>query len=200
MAGELAGPEMWAIVPRLLARHRYLVLGTADGEGRPWTTPVFYAADGEHRILWVSAPDSRHSRNVAMRPEVAITVFDTHAPIGGAEALYLEANAEPVAEDARVAALALLNTRLPASHRLRPQDLEPAGPLRVDQAVITSHFVLIRGGDTRFDHVTDARLAPTPGGHTGFENAPAARLAVTPPDPSTSPARGSAARGTTDRP
>ena len=185
MAREPAGPEqadaasasMWAIVPRLLAQHRYLVLGTADGDGRPWATPVFYAADGEHRIGWVSAPDSRHSRNIAARPELAITVFDTHAPIGGAEALYLEATAEPVAIDARMAALALLNTRLPISHHLGPEDLIPAGPLQVYQAVITRHFVLIRGGDSRFDNVTDARLE------------------VIPPAPSTSPPGGSAARG-----
>ena len=153
---------MWETVPRLLGEQRYLVLGTADGDGRPWVTPVFYAADGEHRILWVSAPDSRHSLNLAARPDVAITIFDTHSPIGGAEALYLEATAEPVANDARVAALALLNTRLPNNHQLVPDDLEPVGPLRVYQAAITRHFVLIRGGDTRFDNVTDARLAVTP--------------------------------------
>jgi uncharacterized protein YhbP (UPF0306 family) len=153
---------MWSTVPRLLAAHRYLVLGTADGEGRPWATPVFFVADGEHRVLWVSAPDSRHSRNIAARPEVAITIFDTHAPIGGAEALYLEATAGPVADDERTAALAVLNTGLPTRHQLGPEDLEPAGPLRVYQAAITSHFVLIRGGDTRFDNVTDARLPVTP--------------------------------------
>jgi uncharacterized protein YhbP (UPF0306 family) len=153
---------MWAAVPRLLDQHRYLVLGTADAEGRPWATPVFYAADGEHRILWVSAPDSRHSRNIAVRPDVAITVFDTNAPIGGAEALYLEATAGLVTDEARAAALARLNSRLPASHQLGPDDLQPAGPLRVYQATITNHFVLIRGGDARFDNVTDARLAVSP--------------------------------------
>jgi uncharacterized protein YhbP (UPF0306 family) len=157
----------WATVPRLLAQHRYLVLGTADANGRPWVTPVFYATDGEHRVLWVSAPDSRHSRNIAARPEVAITVYDTRAPIGGAEALYLEATAESVAGDARVEALAVLNSRLPDSHQLGTDDLEPSGPLQVYEAAITQHFVLIRGGDTRFDNVTDARLA------------------VSPPDPST---------------
>jgi uncharacterized protein YhbP (UPF0306 family) len=153
---------MWATVARLLAQHRYLVLGTADDDGRPWVSPVFYAADGEHRILWVSAPESRHSRNIAARPDVAITVFDTHAPIGGAEALYLEATADSVVNDARTAALALLNTRLPTSQQLGPDDLEPVGPLRVYQAAITRHFVLIRGGDARFDNATDTRLAVTP--------------------------------------
>jgi Pyridoxamine 5'-phosphate oxidase len=154
----------WTTVPRLLGQHRYLVLGTADAHGRPWATPLFFAADGEHRVVWVSAPDSRHSRNIALRPEVAITIYDTHAPIGGAEALYLEATAGHVADDGRHAALAVLNSRLPASHQLGTEDLEPSGPLRVYQADITRHFVLIRGGDTRFDNVTDARLAVSPPG------------------------------------
>jgi uncharacterized protein YhbP (UPF0306 family) len=162
MADELAGTNLADTVPRLFAQHRYLVLGTADDNGRPWATPVFYAADGERRILWVSSPDSRHSRNIAARPEVAITVFDSHAPIGGAEALYLEATAGTVAGDDCPAALAVLNARLPASHRLGSEDLEPTGPLRVYEARVARHFVLIRGGDSRFDNVTDARLEVTP--------------------------------------
>ncbi|WP_433305623.1 pyridoxamine 5'-phosphate oxidase family protein [Actinoplanes sp. CA-030573] len=136
------------------------MLATADDDGRPWATPVFYAPDGERRVVWVSTPDSRHSRNIAARPEVAITVFDSHAPVGGAEAVYLEATAGPGAGDD--AELDLLNARLPDHQRLGPDDLEPAGPLRVYQAVVTRHFVLVRGGDARFENVTDARLAVTP--------------------------------------
>ncbi|HEY2506464.1 MAG TPA: pyridoxamine 5'-phosphate oxidase family protein [Streptosporangiaceae bacterium] len=153
---------MWETVPRLLAQHRYLVLGTADAEGRPWVTPVFYAAHGEHRVLWVSSPDSRHSRNISARPAVAITIFDSHAPIGKAEAIYLEATAEPVGNHAVAADLERLNTRLPDSHHLGPQDIAPAGPLQVYQATINQHFVLIRGGDKRFGHDVDTRLAVTP--------------------------------------
>ncbi|CAM5260789.1 hypothetical protein STENM36S_01522 [Streptomyces tendae] len=153
---------MWETVPRLPAQQRYLVLGTADAEGRPWVSPVFFAADGPHRVLWVSSPDSRHSRNIAVRPEVAITVFDTAAPVGGAEAVYLEATAGQAADHARPADLASLNTRLPTGHRLVPEDLGPAGPLLVYQAAVSRHSVLIRGGDARFDNVTDARLAVLP--------------------------------------
>jgi uncharacterized protein YhbP (UPF0306 family) len=153
---------MWEAVPRLLGQHRYLVLGTADAEGRPWVTPVFYAADGEHRVLWVSSADSRHSRNISARPAVAITIFDSHAPVGKAEAIYLEATAEPVGNDDVDAAVERLNARLPASHRLGPEDIAPAGLLQVYQATITQHFVLIRGGDARFGHDVDTRLAVTP--------------------------------------
>ena len=153
---------MWETVPRLLAQHRYLVLGTADAEGRPWATPVFYAADGEHRVFWVSSADSRHSRNISARPAVAITIFDSHAPVGEAEAIYLEATAEPVSNDAVAAAVERLNARLPVSHRLGPEKIAPAGPMRVYQAIITQHFVLIRGGDARFGRDVDTRLAVTP--------------------------------------
>lgn len=153
---------MWETVPRLLAENLYLVLGTADAEGRPWVTPVFFAADGERRLLWVSSADSRHSRNLSARPAVAITIFDSRVPVGGAEAIYLEAAAGPVSGDAVAAAVARLNARLPARHRLGAEEIAPAGPLRVYQASVTRHFVLIRGGDPRFGNVVDARLAVTP--------------------------------------
>lgn len=138
---------MWAMVPRLLGDSRYLVLATADRQGRPWATPVFFAARDEDRLVWVSAPDRRHSRNIAERPDVAITVFDSHAPIGGAEALYLEATAGPA--DDPVAALTLLNARLPTGKELTADDLAPSGPLLAYCADVRRHFVLIRGGDSR---------------------------------------------------
>lgn len=154
--------SMWDTVPRLLALHRYLVLGTADPAGNPWATPVFYAADGEHRVVWVSSPDSRHSRNIAARPTVAVTIFDTDAPVGQAEALYLEATAGLVDDHARSGAVELLNARLPTGRQLEPHDIGPDGPMWVYQAVVTQHYVLIRGGDPRFDNVTDTRLPVEP--------------------------------------
>ncbi|MFD0636509.1 pyridoxamine 5'-phosphate oxidase family protein [Catenulispora yoronensis] len=152
---------MWETVPRLLGQHRYLVIGTTNDDGRPWVSPVFFAPDGTHRIVWVSAPDSRHSRNIAARSDVAITVFDTSVPVGEAEALYLEATAGFVLDEQCAASLALLNDRLPTGKRLEPDDVGPAGPMRLYQATITAHYVLIRGGDTRFENVTDARLLVT---------------------------------------
>jgi uncharacterized protein YhbP (UPF0306 family) len=158
---------MWATVPRLLALHHYLVLATADPAGNPWTSPLFYAPDGEHRVLWVSSPDSRHSRNIAARPTVAITIFSTDAPVGQAEALYLEATAGPIDDDARLVALDLLNSRLPTSHHIGRADIGPDGPMRIYQARISRHYVLIRGGDADFGNVTDTRIAVTTDGAVG---------------------------------
>jgi nitroimidazol reductase NimA-like FMN-containing flavoprotein (pyridoxamine 5'-phosphate oxidase superfamily) len=52
--------------------NRYLTLATADGDGRPWATPVWYAHEGYTDFLWVSRPEARHSRNLVRRPEIAI--------------------------------------------------------------------------------------------------------------------------------
>ena len=68
----------------LLDANRYLTLGTVDAEGRPWTSPVYFASAGERAFYWMSATDAQHSRNLAMRPQVSIVVFDsTVAPYHG---------------------------------------------------------------------------------------------------------------------
>jgi hypothetical protein len=72
----------------LLDANRYLTLGTADADGRPWTSPVYFTAPSLREFLWVSAADARHSRHLTGRPQVSIVVFDsTVAPYHG-RALY----------------------------------------------------------------------------------------------------------------
>ena len=58
----------------------YMTLGTADLDGRPWTSPVYFAAGKDRDLYWTSAVDAQHSRNLAERPFVSIVVFDSTAP------------------------------------------------------------------------------------------------------------------------
>lgn len=156
--------ELWGTVRAVLDDVSYLVLGTADADGNPWTTPLFFAARGEHRLYWVSAPDSRHSRNLAARPTVAVTVFDSRGPIGMGDAVYLTATARLLDGDAALAGLAVLNGRLPDDRPLDHDDLLPVGPLAVYEAVVDEHRVLVRGGDPRFANEIDTsvRVEPPP--------------------------------------
>jgi hypothetical protein len=62
-------------------------------------------------FLWVSRPDARHSRNLAGRPELAIVIFDSTVPVGGAEAVYLEALAEELSGAERERAIAAFSRR-----------------------------------------------------------------------------------------
>jgi hypothetical protein len=139
-----------------------MVLATADADGVPWATPVYFAPSDESHLYWVSSPTTRHSRNLAVRPAVAITVFDSQVPIGAAEAVYVEAVAGPVDDAELEVLLGMLNSRLPADKALGPDDVRGAGPLRIYGATVSRHYVLVRGGDTRFDNDLDARMAVTP--------------------------------------
>ena len=75
----------------LIAQSRYMVLGTADATGTPWVSPVWFAPVGLDEFVWVSRPDARHSRNVAIRPEVSLVIFDSRVTPGEAQAVYVAA-------------------------------------------------------------------------------------------------------------
>jgi uncharacterized protein YhbP (UPF0306 family) len=134
----------------LLARNRYVVLATADEEGTPWVTPVWFAPQGLDRILWLSWPGSRHSRLIARRPEVALTVFDSSRPSEEAAAFYAVGVARECEEALLDAALAEYNGRSvaqglaafdredvtePARLRLYVAELDEAWVLDQDAAV-----------------------------------------------------------------
>jgi nitroimidazol reductase NimA-like FMN-containing flavoprotein (pyridoxamine 5'-phosphate oxidase superfamily) len=142
-------------VNHILEANRYLVLGTADEHGQPWVSPVFFAQLDAYRVCWVSSPDSRHSRNIARRPAVAITVFDSTVEVGRAEAAYADADAEPAAPEETDAALRILNARLPQHKRLTGRDLRPRGPMVVYRADLRHMYLLVRGGKPEFANEVD---------------------------------------------
>lgn len=92
----MSGEEPADIARRLIQQNIYLTLGSADGAGQPWVSPIFYVAAGSERFYWVSSPDARHSRNLAVRPEVSMVIFDSRVPVGEAQAVYISARAEEV--------------------------------------------------------------------------------------------------------
>ena len=77
---------------------RYMVLATADEQGVPWASPVWYAPEDHRSFVWVSRTDTRHSRNLAVRPRLSIVIFDSTAPIGTGEGVYMDAVAEQLTE------------------------------------------------------------------------------------------------------
>src|SRR3989442_15804183 len=75
---------------------RYRVLATADETGRPWASPVYFANSGYAEFFWVSAPEAAHSRNIAVRPQVSIVIFNSQVPIGAGQGVYMAAVAQEV--------------------------------------------------------------------------------------------------------
>jgi nitroimidazol reductase NimA-like FMN-containing flavoprotein (pyridoxamine 5'-phosphate oxidase superfamily) len=84
----------------LAGANRYLTLATVDGDGQPWSTPVYFAADEElESFYWTSAETSKHSRNIAAHPAVSLAVFDSTVPPYHGRCLYASGIAEMVVGD-----------------------------------------------------------------------------------------------------
>jgi hypothetical protein len=93
----MSDEDRGAFAQRIIDQNLYMVLGTADASGRPWATPVYFAPSGYGEFFWVSSPEATHSRNIAVRPEIGIVIFDSGAPIGTGQGVYMTAVAEEVA-------------------------------------------------------------------------------------------------------
>jgi len=76
----------------------YMTLATADATGVPWASPVWFATTDFREYFWVSSPHSRHSQNLAARPELAISIFDSRQPPYSGQGVYVAAVGETMPE------------------------------------------------------------------------------------------------------
>lgn len=133
----------------------YMVLGTADETGRPWASPVYFSAYNYREFYWMSSPDVTHSRNILVRPQVSIVIFDARVAAGMGQAVYMSAIAEELTGADFDQGLRIYNGRFqnPSEHGVRviTRDVvQPPGPYRLYRAVAQDHWVLDPAG--RPDH------------------------------------------------
>ena len=103
----------------IIDANSYMTLATADADGAPWASPVWFAHDQYATFLWMSHPDARHSRNVAARREIAIVIFDSTVSPRQRNAVYVEATATLVPDAELADAVAVYAAR---SRRARAGD------------------------------------------------------------------------------
>jgi nitroimidazol reductase NimA-like FMN-containing flavoprotein (pyridoxamine 5'-phosphate oxidase superfamily) len=132
----------------------YMVLGTADADGRPWVSPVYFAAREYSEFYWVSLPDAQHSRNLAGRPEVSIVVFDSGVPIGTGQGVYMSARAEELGDEELERGIRVFARRSEehGGRQWNADDVKPPAPHRLYRAAVDQHWMLdkeARPGDRR---------------------------------------------------
>jgi nitroimidazol reductase NimA-like FMN-containing flavoprotein (pyridoxamine 5'-phosphate oxidase superfamily) len=137
----------------------YLVLATADSTGRPWSSPVYFAHDGYAEFLWVSAPDAAHSRNIAARPQIGIVIFDSHAPIGTGQGVYMSAVAAQAGGDDLMRGIETFSRRSLAhgGAEWTVKHVQAESGLRLYRATAESYWILAKDG--RPDHRIPAHPA-----------------------------------------
>jgi uncharacterized protein YhbP (UPF0306 family) len=146
--------DLAAVARTIIDANRYMTLATADAQGQPWASPVFYATADYTEFYWASAPQTTHSENLAQRPQVSIVIFDSTAPEGTGQAVYLSATAEQVHDDDLDRALAVYPGPAPDPYRLYRATAFEHSVLcpRGDGGACLRHGVLV-------DHRVQVRLA-----------------------------------------
>jgi hypothetical protein len=139
------GQDLEANARAIIDANLYMVLGTADEAGRPWVSPVYFAPASYREFLWVSQPQAMHSRNIALREEISIVIFDSQVPINTGQGVYMGASARQLTgTDAEPRALDVYSRRAVA-HGGRAFTLEdvrsPAG-LRLYRATAADQYIL----------------------------------------------------------
>ncbi len=95
-----------------LGEWHVLSLATADEDG-PHAANLFYACD-DLVLVWVSAPDARHSRAIERSPHVAATVAPDYDDFPAVKGVQIEGTARQMGDlRERQAAFAVLESRYP---------------------------------------------------------------------------------------
>jgi len=128
----------------IIDANSYMVLATADVDGRPWASPVWFAHDGYHDFYWISRPGARHSGNLAGRADLGVVVFDSTVPPLQGQAVYVEATATEVTGDELEHGMETFSARSEAQgmEPLRTEEVDGSGSFRLYRARASAHFVL----------------------------------------------------------
>jgi len=126
-----AAAELAQMAREVVDSNPYLVLGTADENGVPRVTPVFFGHDGYRDFYWVSRPETNHSLHVSQRPTVNAVIYDSTVHVGHGRAVYLTGRARQVT-DAELAERCQVAFRpLAGAHGFAPEQLSGDAPLRL---------------------------------------------------------------------
>jgi uncharacterized protein YhbP (UPF0306 family) len=77
--------RLTAIARRLLDASPLCAISTVSPGGRAYVNTAYFASGPAFDIVWLSAPDARHSRNVRANPSAAVAVFRSTQRWGGSD-------------------------------------------------------------------------------------------------------------------
>ena len=155
-------PDLGAMARRVIDANQYMTLATLDPDGRPRLSPVYYTAARYTVFYWVSSPEARHSRNLAERPEVQIVIFDSTAPVGKGEAVYLGGTAKQMPDEELGPVLSEAFRTEAGARRFNANELSGGAPFRLYLAYATSSEVHVGGGHPVHGRGVDTRQPADP--------------------------------------
>ena len=120
---------------------RYMTLGTADEQGVPWVSPVWYAPDGYRRFLWVSREETRHSRNLAVRPAAEHRHLRFRSADRDRPGVYMDAVAEQLTDTEHGIAIFSRRSVAQGGHEWTVADVSPPAEVRLYRATVSEQWL-----------------------------------------------------------
>lgn len=96
---------------KIIQNNIYMTIATSDKKGNPWISPVAFSYDSDHNLYWASEKTSKHSKLIKKNNKVAVVIFDSSAPEGQGNGVYLIGNATEVKEKELEHAIKVLYSR-----------------------------------------------------------------------------------------
>lgn len=129
--------ELARQVGAFLAAHHVMSLATLGADG-PHATSLFYACDGL-MLIWVSEPQSQHSREIAADPRVAATVAPDYSDFAAIRGLQITGAAHQiVAAEEKMRHVTQLEARYPFLGQLA------GAPLKLREAYARTEVYRLR--------------------------------------------------------
>jgi len=125
----------------ILNSTQYATISTVDEKGSPWAAPVWYVVDESNSVYWWSPKDSQHSKNIAVNPEVYITIFDSTLPEGKGLGLYIRAEALELSEEDELQKAVKLYNASTEVFKLNLENCLGKSPTRVYKATPSKMWV-----------------------------------------------------------
>lgn len=141
----------------------YITIATSSKDGQPWNSPVYSAYDEDYNFYWASWRENQHSKNIAENNNIFIVIYDSKAPEGTGEGVYVQAKAYMLTKEDDIAhALSYLDGRVGKKKDPKTRVAQFLGdkPRRIYKA-IPEKFWINGEGDVKGEYI-DVRVEVDP--------------------------------------
>ncbi len=126
---------------KIISEILYITIATTDGK-QPWNSPVYSAFDTNYNFYWASNQNSQHSKNIKNNTSIFIVIYDSTAPEGTGEGVYIQAKATMLTKEEEIFdALKILDERVGKDNERDAQKFLGSYPRRVYKAVPENFWI-----------------------------------------------------------
>src|SRR5436190_447849 len=117
---------------RIISKILYITIATASKDGNPWNSPVYSAFDENYNFYWASDQNGQQSKNIKENEDIFIVIYDSTAPEGTGEGVYIKAKAYSLSDETEILnALKVLDERVGKTKKRDAKEFLGEYPRRV---------------------------------------------------------------------